>query len=185
MNILKNKILMIILLLGVLLKIAMLILNKCLNIYFLFGNINQRKIDLGLNLYVLSALILFIFSKVKIKQKIVLSIVGLFGIYLLIDNFLFSWEHEEYFSFNSPEKTETLVVEENSFLLGGWCRFYKKTGGIFIKKLKPKIETDDGYLPFREKHYFIEWIGETTANVKYDFGDSLNTYKNINVELNE
>lgn len=47
-----------------------------------------------------------------------------------------------------------------------------KRFGIFIKSLNKSISTDDGFRPFSNDQYRIEWIDDTTVKLEYDFGSN-------------
>lgn len=77
---------------------------------------------------------------------------------------------KSYFYFKSPNKSHTLVIEEDSFLLGGWSNFYERKGIIFIKDLKQQIITDDGYKPFSYNDYKLKWLDNNSVEIIYGFG---------------
>ena len=77
---------------------------------------------------------------------------------------------KSYFYFESPSKSHTLVIEEDSFLLGGWSNFYERKGIIFIKDLKQQIITDDGYKPFSYNDYKLKWLDDNSVEIIYGFG---------------
>lgn len=84
--------------------------------------------------------------------------------------YMFFISGKKYFYFKNPDKTRTLVVEECSWLLAGSSNFYERKYGIFIKYTGESISTDDGFRPFSNNAYKLEWIDNSIANVRYDFG---------------
>ena len=105
---------------------------------------------------------------IKISYNIIATII----ILLSLLSYLFFYSEYKYFTFDSPCKNNTLIIEENSFLLSGNSNFYERKFGIFIKSLNKSISTDDGFRPFSNDQYRIEWIDDTTVKLEYDFGSN-------------
>lgn len=78
------------------------------------------------------------------------------------------------FYFESPNNTNTLIVEECSFLLGGWSNFYQRKYNIFKKPLSNghDITTDDGYKPFSFNDYNIHWFNDNEFKIEYGYGSN-------------
>lgn len=72
-----------------------------------------------------------------------------------------------YYTFSSPDGKKSVIVEECSYLLGGWCDVYVKSGPCFVTRLKGNIRTDDGYRPFSRNDYILAWYGDS---VRIDYG---------------
>lgn len=62
---------------------------------------------------------------------------------------------------------KSVIVEECSYLLSGWCDVYVKSGPCFVTRLKGNIRTDDGYRPFSRNDYILAWYGDS---VRIDYG---------------
>lgn len=105
---------------------------------------------------------------IKISYNIIATVI----ILLSLLSYLFFSSEYRYFIFDSPCKNNTLIVEEDSFLLSGNSNFYERKFGIFIKSLNKSISTDDGFRPFSNDQYRIEWIDDTTVKLEYDFGSN-------------
>lgn len=88
---------------------------------------------------------------------------------LIIFVSLFVFSGSRYFYFDSPKKTNKLVVEESSFLLYGGSTFYEKKYGFFIRRIDNYIITDDGYRPFSDNEYNFKWLDENSAILEYNF----------------
>ena len=107
-------------------------------------------------------------NKTLIKVIYNLTIVVLIPI--IIFGYIILYSEYRYFTFKSPNKLNTLVVEEKTFLLSGWSDVYEKKYGIFIKQIDGEISTDDGFRPFSNEAYKLQWIDENTVIVNYSFG---------------
>lgn len=99
--------------------------------------------------------------------------------FFILINGLFQFE-AKYSIFSSPNNEEHFVVFET-----GHGDLYQIVNGLFIKHLAD-IRTDDGYKPFDQGTYLVEWKCGNKFTVKYamDAIDSLqNTdyYKEITV----
>lgn len=114
--------------------------------------------------------------------KIFYNITAIVLILLSLLIYLFSYSEYKYFAFDSPSKNRTLIVEEKSILLFGNSSFYERKFGVFIKSLDKSISTDDGFRPFSNNKYEIEWIDDTTVKLKYDFG-SMGIWKSEIIHL--
>lgn len=80
------------------------------------------------------------------------------------------WESDKkYFCFDSPDKKNTLIIEECSWLLGGWSNCYIEVKPKLLKKLDSDIVIDDGYRPFSNGDYKIKW-GADNILISYGFG---------------
>lgn len=158
-------------------KIIFFTLNKVLNLYFLVFNINQSAINLIINILIIITFILIInykFNKKTLKFIINFTSLTLIVVLLFI-NLIFN--EKRYFYFEAPNKSHTLVIEEDSILLLGQSKFYERKGLIFIKDLKSQITTDDGYRPFSNNHYDLKWIDNNVVELKYDNGTGSGEYK--------
>ncbi|MCR1949859.1 hypothetical protein NSA50_02145 [Clostridium sp. DSM 100503] len=113
------------------------------------------------------------------KHKWIKGAYSMFAIIFILSSILFYmlfYSETKYFTFKSPNKNNTLVVEEKAFLLSGYSNFYERKFGIFIKSLNECISTDDGFRPFSNNQYKITWVDNNTIKLEYDFG-SLGIWK--------
>lgn len=179
-----NKKLKIILLTLILTRITFFMLNKTFNIFFLILNINQSTIDLVINISLVIISMLILNHNVKKAIKYVINFITIISIGILIfRHLLFDYENN-YFYFEAPNKSQTLVIEESSFLLSGCSSFYEREGFIFIKDLKSSITTDDGYRPFSNNHYELKWLDNKSVELSYDYGDGVKEYKKTIIKFN-
>lgn len=58
-----------------------------------------------------------------------------------------------YFRFQSSDKKTTLVVQEKSWLFGGWSNLFLEEKPYLLKSLDADILTDDGYTLFSNEDY--------------------------------
>jgi hypothetical protein len=117
----------------------------------------------------ISIIVLDIFLIITLKNKVAKVIVTIFCVFSLFFISIFSggfWEaSKNYFEFKSPNNT--IIIEECSWLQGGWCNIYQKVSPNIIYELNGSISTDDGYSPFSHNDYNIEW---STNSVKITYG---------------
>ncbi len=95
------------------------------------------------------------------------------GLILVISIFFYTFSQcdPKYFDFKSPNGVNTLVVEEESWRLGGWSNFYLRKNFLFVKGLDKSILTDDGYRPISNGEYNLSWINEDKIKITYKVGD--------------
>ena len=152
-------------------KIVICVLSKQ-GKFIYFGTIISDNINM-ISLY---ALIIFFgsFILLILNNKIIKIITIVVCVVIIAFKSLFSggfWEAEKkYFEYESPDY-KTIIVEECSWLLGGWSNVYFKESEYIIKKLDGHILTDDGYRPFSSNDFHLEWeIGSLT--ITYGFGNA-------------
>ena len=66
--------------------------------------------------------------------------------------------------FTSPEKTNTVVIVERSFLLGGYSTIYERKLWLFKKPVN--WNRIDGLNSFSSGYFTIHWISEKAAIMK-------------------
>ncbi len=95
-----------------------------------------------------------------------------------------SYSEKNMFDFQSPNQKNTLLIEECSFLLGGWSNVYQEKFFIFKKELNGQgwISTDDGYQPFSRNDYSIIWIDDNHVEIVYGYGNA-DIRKTVNYNL--
>jgi hypothetical protein len=162
-------------------KIALSYLSSN-NVYIYFNRIVNDQIQQYLLWIVIIVLGIFLIITLKIKvQKIIITI---FCIIFILASFTFSggfWEADKsYFEFKSPYNN-TIIIEECSWLLGGWSNVYQKESSNIICGLNGNISTDDGYRPFSNNDYNIEW-SINSVKITYGFG-SENIHKSEIIDL--
>lgn len=152
--------------------------NQFKLVLYIFNNTSS---NIAGTLYVIGSIFLTIFliqvilSKKKRSQVnnhlFNLLIVGIIVIELLLVLYieLFVVIHDnKYFKLVSEDSKHTIIVEEQSFLLAGYGNFYEKRNLLFVKKIGSYL-TDDGYRPFSDNRYSVEWL-EDGAKITYGFG---------------
>lgn len=178
-----NKKIIVILLMSLLVRIAFFILNEEFEIYLLIGSINQSVVNLLLNILIIILISMLLNHKFHGWKKYLLNFFAVILAFIFITIYAFNCDDTYYFYFKAPDGTNTLVVEEGSFLLAGWSNFYERKSTFFIKDLKEQINTDDGYRPFSDGHYTLDWIDDTTIDLRYDFGTGDIEEKEIRITL--
>lgn len=104
--------------------------------------------------------------------------------YVGVNSLNTSWDPErEYYHKSSPLGGQEIIIEECSWLLGGWSNVYVKLSDHRIKRLSGTILTNNGYRPFQNNDYFISW---TEDAVTITYGDSGGKSKaSITLQLTE
>ena len=147
------------------------VLNKNqLFIYLLKCNMSSflYYIIVALNGIAVCALIFVNFhNKLIIALSVVLLVLGLGFTFLLFTFFTASYD-AKYFEFKSDSKT--IIVEKWSWLLAGGSNVYQKVNPFIMVYLDGYIGTDDGYRPFSNNDYNIEWE-ESAVIITYGFGN--------------
>ena len=180
----KIKSMRVLLVVLILIRIIMFLLNYGFDIYILIFTINKGVVALLLDItIVLIGTLILNLNKTKMWKRYVINSLAGICIVLLMFVFLLVHSDKDYFYFESPNKSNTLVVEEASFLLSGWCNLYERKAGIFIKKLEGQILTDDGFGPFSSNRYELTWIDNDTVEISYDFGSGAGEYQDILIKF--
>lgn len=133
-------------------------------------NISPNIIVLVLLMLILILPMIFFDYVNKTLIKVIYNLTIVVLIPIIIFGYIILYSEYRYFTFKSPNKLNTLVVEEKTFLLSGWSDVYEKKYGIFIKQIDGEISTDDGFRPFSNEAYKLQWIDENTVIVNYSFG---------------
>lgn len=154
--------------------ISTIILNYFFKVKFFVFEINPNFLVYILFLIsIICPIIIFDYSKENMRVwKLIYTILAFLIIAISIFIYMLLFSENKYFTFNSLEKTNVLVVEEKSFLFSEISTFYEKKFGVFIKPLDIEIDTDDGFRPFSNEEYKIKWIDESTVIIKYYYGNS-------------
>ncbi len=92
------------------------------------------------------------------KFSYIFSAVFFVAVFALIPFFGDIWRSYDYVysEISSPDGNHEIVVCEWTWLVGSGGVFYEKTGAFFMKELG-EFSTDDGYNPFSEGKYEVEW----------------------------
>ena len=116
--------------------------------------------------------------KALISSIIILLSILVFS-YMLLDN-SFSPD-SEYFEFRSDDQEHDIVINECSFLLGGWGYVYEKTSFCTMKRLG-RYSTDDGFCPIAKDAYYFVW-NEDDFEFHYSFfGNKNEEYRVVIME---
>lgn len=179
----SDKILKIIMVILICIRALFFLLNTYYNMYFLVANINQSVINSIIYISIIIIIALLLDNKVNKICKYLLNIFKVVSILIIIAYCILSGG-QCYFYFEAPDKSKTLIVEEDSFLLAGWSHFYERESIIFAKDLKSEILTDDGYRPLSANHYHLKWLDNTTIELQYDFGSGEKQYHKETIKMN-
>lgn len=115
--------------------------------------------------------VLFFIICIRKTLRILISAACILIIYVISSFTGGFWEADKtYFEFQSPDG-RIIVVEECSWLLGGWSNVYQKADPHTIKGLNGRISTDDGYWPFTHNDYSLEWF-EDSVLITYGYGNA-------------
>lgn len=173
---LKYKISKYIFIISIAVKIILLILGAAFNLYLV--GIHTPYV---INFVILISALLYI-SKIKDRRILKLIMVSILILLILINSFItyFLFDNEEYI-FNSPNKKNAIIVDENTFILSTNYNFYEEKYGIFKKDLHKSISADIRF--FNDNQYWIEWQSENVANIRYAFRSGSMYTKDITITL--
>ncbi len=73
---------------------------------------------------------------------------------------LFFDGNASYVPLHAPDGSWTVVAEEESWLLGGWGRFYRKVCPGLLQDTGVTYLADDGFRPFSDDAFRLEWEAE-------------------------
>lgn len=105
------------------------------------------------------------FDRVFVVIGWIILILGfLFGSLIFLGDYLVN----SYYTFISPDKKHTLVVEEASFLLLGDVSLYERKNLLFIEDLGAETSPDDGFSPISAVKYWIKWDGNRVSLAVFD-----------------
>lgn len=160
-----------ILMFSIIIKALLYVLNRFFNIFLLSIILNQDILGLFLNILIIISFNGLIWLKLRRYWLKVIS-VTLTVVLLISCIFIYGFSNDDsrYYYFTSSDKSTTLIVEENSWLLSGWSNFFIKENGLFARKLKAYILTDDGYRPFEAGNYSLTWLDQDTVKIEYGVG---------------
>ena len=85
-----------------------------------------------------------------------------------------------YYVYHSPDQKDTIAIEEEAFLLAGYGNVYVMENAFFMKQAG-NYTTDDGYRPFMNNDFRLEW-GEDEVTIIYGYG-SMGEQKEVVVPL--
>ena len=105
------------------------------------------------------------FARVFVVIGWIILILGfLFGSLIFLVDYLVN----SYYTFISPDKKHTLVVEEASFLLLGDVSLYERKNLLFIEDLGAGASPDDGFSAVSAGKYWIKWDGNRVNFAVFD-----------------
>lgn len=169
----------VLLIIMVLFKITLIILSRNY-IYLITADFCRHILNPAINVLILLLLIMLELILIpKVWLIVLTTIVGILALLLISSFGLIDRIDSKYFYFNSPDNSNTLIVEENTWLLAGWSDFYIKDNMFFVRKINAKILTDNGYRPFTNKDYILTWINNNTVELTYGFGGNGTVEKEI------
>lgn len=94
------------------------------------------------------------FARVFLVIGWIILIVGfLFGSLIFLGDYLVN----SYYTFISPDKKHTLVVDEASLLLSANVSLFERINPLFIEDLGAETSPDDGFSPISAGKYWIKW----------------------------
>ena len=173
---------------GVLLCIYFLIkILEKLNIYIYFPGVGAKEIipfiTIPCVVLLISAVAILLYKNCKrtifkILVIVLFVIICIVVIYYMLFSYAFSPENT-YFEYTSDDQQHTIVVNEMSFLLGGWGYIYEKTSFCTMKKVG-EYSTDDGFRPFTVDAFYFVW-NESDFELHYYFGNP-SGYRTVKME---
>jgi len=141
-------------------------LVKC-NIYFYaFGYLSDDKNLFFAALMIISgtAAIMIQIWRIQFKKLLIrvassaLTLVFLFGCYIIFSMSSFLSGSPTFYTNESPDSEQSLLIEESSSLFSGFGNIYLKIMPSVYKKIGSYNTGDnDGFLPFTNNDYWFEW----------------------------
>jgi hypothetical protein len=113
--------------------------------------------------------------KAKAEAMYGLIVFGVLGMILLTGFYMIFYSSKEYLYYQSPTKSNTIIVENDTFLTGQRCSFYERKAGIFIRGLR----SQGGFNPFSDNNYNGEWIDDKTVIFQYSTGDDNSKHEKV------
>lgn len=105
------------------------------------------------------------FARVFLVIGWIILIVGfLFGSLIFLGDYLVN----SYYTFISPDKKHTLVVDEASLLLSANVSLFESINPLFIEDLGAETSPDDGFSPISAGKYWIKWDGNRVNFAVFD-----------------
>lgn len=144
-----------------------------LNVHlYLFGLASQEISSVAMLLCIVPAVCgaaVLLYKNIRYKIiAVIISAVPAFGVLLYSVMLLALASVGTYFEYTSDDKTHEIVVNECSFLLGGWGEIYEKTSFCTMKQVG-EYTTDDGYMPFTQGAFYFVW-NENDFELHYNYG---------------
>lgn len=155
-----------------LLRLAIGVMDKNDISLWLFGISSEELMPILGAVSGFSTLFFFSFylSSQKSKHRAIIALVSIIVSVLLMTEVGFAYSRQpdyEYFEVVSDDGKHEIIIKEGSFLLLGEGAFYEKTSPITMVKVG-EYSSDDGYRPFTDNRYEIEW-NEDGFEVSYSF----------------
>ena len=105
------------------------------------------------------------FARVFLVIGWIILILGfLFGSLIFLGDHLVN----SYYTFISPDKKHTLVVDEASLLLSANVSLFERINPLFIEDLGAETSPDDGFSPISAGKYWIKWDGNRVSLAVFD-----------------
>lgn len=105
------------------------------------------------------------FARVFLVIGWIILILGfLFGSLIFLGDYLVN----SYYTFISPDKKHTLVVDEASLLLSANVSLFERINPLFIEDLGAVTSPDDGFSPISAGKYWIKWDGNRVSLAVFD-----------------
>lgn len=165
---------------SIVVKIILIFLAAFLNLYLI--GIYISKIT---NFVILiSALLSICDIKDETERNITQSILfPIIIILLIINSFItmFFFDNKEYI-FNSPNKENAIILDENTFLNTTHYNIYDRKFGLFKKDLHKSIDTYKSR-SFALNMYTINWQSENVVNIKYSYYSGVKHFDEITISL--
>ena len=161
---------------GVLLCVYLLIsILVKFNIYVYLLGVGTREIISFITTpcvaLLISAFAVLLYKNISRKTLVVplTIIISFFVFSYMLADYVFS-PSSEYFEYTSDDKNHHIVVDERSFLLGGWGDIFEKTSFCTMKRVGG-YSTDDGFCPFSNDAFYFVW-NENDFELHYSHGGS-------------
>ena len=159
-----TKIFSMLILIGIAVLVMLMIVPLISGKKILIGHVSAPQLFYGTSVVMLLlciAFVIFKYTQHKCGKNLAIMIFGsaISTIALLggsLFYLLFLYDSEVYYTFYSPDRKYSVVVEEWSWLLAGSVTVYERTNP-FLVEFKENMITDDGFRPISADAYEIQW----------------------------
>lgn len=153
------------------LKIIILVVNKNMEMIFLFNNITQELLETILNVVIsvfAAGFVITFFDNKIITVLLVVAGVGLAGMFVF--RYMFYYGAPKCFYFTAPDQVGEIIAAEEASGDEGGVTFYKRVSDIWVKEIG-KINTN-GYRPFSDGEVKCRWVNNFSATFTYNVDES-------------
>lgn len=152
-------------------KIIILVVNKNMDMIFLYNNITQELLETVLNVMLAvfgAAFAITFFDNKLIMALLIVVGIGLSGLFVF--RYMFYYGAPKCFYFTAPDQVGEIIASEESSGDDGSVTFYKRVSDIWVKEIGEI--TTDGFRPFTDGKVKCMWVNNISATFTYNADES-------------